>query len=344
MMNLSKKIIRNLEYNKNRIRKGGGGVALRAERFKIYNLPDDEDKKIYHNPQFTYKACRKKANENRIKDEKCIEKDRKAHDNERQAVKKKNNSFQVLIDECSVGYEASRWNELDSAYNSEIDERIEDDEYCNCKKLLQEINNSLSKKNVRGKNIKHDCNVCMSNWRDSGDAILEKLELRYEPKLQKKLGELLREKDGPEELLNILKSIITFKDKKNMNTLDINLVEKTTGNKEAAIEVSSKRKLSLSPIENIENHNKSISENTRKEKRINNLSYASVGKITPRKTVTKQRMGDNNVDDMMSAANKRRQNVKHMYRREGERNRPNTIVFALFTTSVATLSILSLIC
>jgi len=38
---------------------------------------------------------------------------------------------------------------------------------------------------------------------------------------------------------------------------------------------------------------------------------------------------------MMSAANKRRQNVKHMYRREGERNRPNTIVFALTSDQVA---------
>lgn len=88
-----KKIVENYEYNKKKKKRGSENAALSAERYKIYNVPSEEDRKIYHAIYFNYIKCATKiSNKNKfsILEDECINDDDSAYESEEIEAEGKN--------------------------------------------------------------------------------------------------------------------------------------------------------------------------------------------------------------------------------------------------------------
>ena len=103
-MKISNKIIENFVYNQKRRAYSG---ALSSEKYRIYNHPTEEDRKLYHSIRFTYKK------HTRIKQKRCVEAKLYMEPNIKDV-----NIYNKLIDECMYSTENN-----DSDYESG-DERI----------------------------------------------------------------------------------------------------------------------------------------------------------------------------------------------------------------------------
>ena len=217
-MKNSNKIIENFVYNQKRRAYSG---ALSSEKYRIYNHPTEEDRKLYHSIRFTYKK------HTRIKQKRCVEAKLYMEPNIKDV-----NIYNKLIDECMYSTENN-----DSDYESG-DERI---------KL--KINESSDEDEIEFKNHRFSQNNLKTNVLET--TVKEKKRGKIQ-KIFKNLNETNKAIWQPIFLLKldeiiILKNMINTQNEINQN-IEQNLLKRKHGEEnETNLENSDQSNKRLNP-------------------------------------------------------------------------------------------------
>jgi hypothetical protein len=134
---MNKNTVKNYNYNKKRQKKGKLDIPTVSERYRIYNFPNEEDKKIYHEPRFMYKEIKKAHSKNveNINNKKSAY----TYNGDLNLKPICKDVYSILNDECNAHNDT--YESEESAYYSYYEENTSEVE-----KILDEYENKLSER------------------------------------------------------------------------------------------------------------------------------------------------------------------------------------------------------